>query len=264
MYDQFSSAYDHFVNWTSRLNYELPFIESFLNRLQTQPGRPGRVLDAACGTGWHVIALAKRGWQTTGADYSAGMIEQARLNAKKENLEIPFIQAGFGELAPRLQSIDQTGQPRSFDALLCLGNSLPHLLDSAALQAALFDFAACLSPGGQLFIQNRNFDLVMQNRQRWMEPQSHQTEDSEWLFLRFYDFIPNDLINFHVISLQRRPNEPWHQTIHTTQLRPLLSRELSAALQTAGFDQIELYGDMQGAAFDPSTSGNLIVTARLR
>ncbi|MBP1694600.1 MAG: hypothetical protein H6Q37_2483, partial [Chloroflexi bacterium] len=30
MYDSFSSDYDRFVNWSSRLNFELPFIEECL------------------------------------------------------------------------------------------------------------------------------------------------------------------------------------------------------------------------------------------
>ena len=263
MYDNFSQTYDHFVNWKSRLNYELPFIEATLNRLNISPSRPGRILDTACGTGWHAIALAQRGWATTGTDFASGMIEQAEKNALQEQVEVPFLQAGFGEIKPGLTSLYQPGEPPGFDAVLCLGNSLPHLLNTASLQVALNDFAACLRPGGLVFIQNRNFDLVMQNRQRWMEPQSQQTEDQEWLFLRFYDFLPDGLINFHVISLTRKKSSPWQMEIHTTQLHPLLQKELSHLLQVAGFEQIELYGDMQGAPFNPGHSGNLIAVAHL-
>lgn len=264
MYDTFSQAYDRFVNWPSRLAYEMPLIKATLSRLELPAGRTGRVLDTACGTGWHAITLAQNGWQVVGTDYSAGMVEQAQRNALIAQVEVQFLQAAFGELAGLFQGIHTPGKPASFDAVLCLGNSLPHLLDRAGLQAALEDFAACLAPGGLVFIQNRNFDQVMQARERWMEPQSHQTADGEWLFLRFYDFLPDGLIDFHVISLQRTAADPWRQEIHTTRLRPLLQAELTLGLQRAGFEEIRLYGDMQAAAFDLQHSPNLIAVARLR
>ena len=261
MYDAFSESYDLFVNWPNRLNYELPFIEKKLNQLEIRPGRPGQVLDAACGTGRHAIALAQRGWQVTGSDFSIGMVAQAQRSAQHTNAGVQFFQAGFGEISSKSKSILSPSQDTAFDAVLCLGNSLPHLLDAPSLQAALVDFAACLAPGGLVFLQNRNFDLVMQEQQRWMEPQSQIDGNEEWLFLRFYDFLPNGLINFNILSLQRSTNTSWQQQVHTTQLRPLLQAELTAALKTAGFKQITLYGDMQGSPYNPEHSGNLIATA---
>ncbi len=81
MYNSLSSDYDRFVNWSSRLAFELPFIESQLAYLPKSPGQPLRILDAATGTGMHVLELAHRGYIADGADLSQGMIEQARRNA---------------------------------------------------------------------------------------------------------------------------------------------------------------------------------------
>jgi len=261
MYDAFSQSYDFFVDWSSRLNYELPFLELSLHRLAAPESRPARVLDAACGTGWHAITLAQRGWQVTGTDYSSGMVEHARRNALQAKASVKFFQAGFGELASKLETTSERHQENAFDAVLCLGNSLPHALDAPALQAALADFANCLAPGGLVFIQNRNFDLVMQQRQRWMEPQSQHSADDEHLFIRFYDFRPDGLIDFNILDLQRLGSSPWQQQIHTTRLKPLLQTELADGLVQAGFEQIEWYGDMQGNPFDPQRSGNLIAAA---
>ena len=77
MYDQFSSDYDRFVNWPNRLVVEMPFIERQLQAIALEAAGPARVLDAACGTGVHAIALAQRGYRVAGADLSAGMIERA-------------------------------------------------------------------------------------------------------------------------------------------------------------------------------------------
>ena len=258
MYEDFSADYDRFVDWPSRLAMELPFIERQLQAVK-EGDHPVRVLDAACGTGMHAIALAQRGHVAAGADLSAAMIERARQNAAvvgARHRRAPTFEAtGFGTLAQIFGS-------HSFDALLCLGNSLPHLLNEADLARALADFAATLRPGGLLLIQQRNFDAVLSRKERWMEPNSHREGDSEWLFLRFYDFEPDGLIAFHVVTLHRQGAEPWRQKEAVTMLRPIPKEELAVALSTAGFSRIKYYGDMTGAAFDPQISGNLVVTAQ--
>jgi len=249
LYDPFSADYDRFVNWEGRLAYELPFIEQQLTASGAQ-----RVLDTACGTGMHAIALAQRGYDVTGADLSVGMIERARENAAAIGSEARFVAAGFGELANEVRD--------GFDALLCLGNSLPHVLTADALHATLTDFAAVLRPGGLLLIQNRNFDAIMRDRVRWMGPQPHHEGDREWLFIRFYDFNSDGALTFNILTLRRDGASEWTQQIEATKLRPLLHAELSSAIAAAGFGGLACYGDMTGAPFDPGSSGNLIVTAR--
>lgn len=250
LYDLFSAYYDRFVNWKERLAYELPFIEQQLTASGARC-----VLDTACGTGKHAIALAQRGYDVTGADLSVGMVERARENSAAVGCDVRFVVAGFGELEVKLGN--------GFDALLCLGNSLPHVLTADALHATLTDFAAVLRPGGLLFIQNRNFDAIMRDRVRWMGPQSHHQGDREWLFVRFYDFNPYATLTFNVVTLRRDEAGEWTQRVEATTLRPLPHAELSSAITAAGFGDAACYGDMTGALFDPETSGNLIVTAKI-
>ncbi|MDH7486395.1 MAG: class I SAM-dependent methyltransferase [Anaerolineae bacterium] len=281
MYDEFSADYDRFVNWPARLAVEMPFIEA---QLQSVGAR--RVLDAACGTGMHAIELAKRGYESMGADVSAPMIERARANARAAGVATPFLVAGFGEL------LEKTGG--QFDALLCLGNSLPHLLTPAELHTALQDFAACLRSGGLLLIQNRNFDAVLAYQERWMAPQAHREGDTEWLFLRFYDFQPQRIqdcsgrtaksgpkavdlavhgehfgstesdgrLTFNLVTLRRQGGGDWEQRLSATPLWPQRQEELSAALAAAGFGDITCYGHMSGTPFDAQSSSNLVATAR--
>jgi SAM-dependent methyltransferase len=253
LYDAFSDDYDRFVDWRGRLAHELPFIRA---QLATVGAR--RVLDAACGTGRHTLALAAHGYEATGADISAGMVQRARENAAAAGSDVQFVLAGFGELAARAG--------RDFDALLCLGNSLPHALTAEALVAALEDFAAALRPGGLLMIQNRNFDAVMQRRNRWMEPQVYREAGREWVFVRFYDFNPDGTITFNVLTLRRdaEAGGDWSQQAESTRLRPLLRDALTARIKAAGFEDITAYGDMTGAPFDAGASGNLVITAKAR
>jgi SAM-dependent methyltransferase len=182
------------------------------------------------------------------------MIKKARANAAAAGQNVRLEAVGFGGLAPVFGE-------SSFDALLCLGNSLPHLLTPAVLRSALLDFARCLRPGGLLLIQNRNFDAVMSTRQRWMEPQTFRDNEHEWVFMRFYDFEPDSTIRFNMVTLKRPLGGEWSSETVSTHLAPQLLADLNKELLEIGFTNVWAYGSMTGEPFEPHSSGNLVLTA---
>jgi SAM-dependent methyltransferase len=226
----------------------MPFLKKQLAAIEAR-----RVLDVACGTGQHAIALAQQGYDVVGADLSAAMVARARENAAAAGVDVQFVTAGFGQLAGRVGD--------AFDALLCLGNSLPHVKGPQALRAALADFAQVLRPGGLGLVQIRNFNRVMAQQERWMQPLSHQEGDREWVFLRFYDFLPDGKLAFHVVALEREKDAPWQSRVRSTVLYPILYDELVAALEETGFSEFDGWGNVDGSDFAADASPNLIVTA---
>jgi 2-polyprenyl-3-methyl-5-hydroxy-6-metoxy-1,4-benzoquinol methylase len=160
LYHDFSLDYDRFVDWPQRLAQELPFFLRLFSENEVK-----RVLDAACGTGHHALALARLGYEVVGADLSEAMIGRAQANAAQVGVKVPFIQAGFGEFREKVGD--------GFQAVICLGNSLPHLLSEAALRAALLDMRQILKPKGLLIVQNRNYDRVWGRRERFMPLVAH-------------------------------------------------------------------------------------------
>jgi glycine/sarcosine N-methyltransferase len=261
-YDTFSGDYDRFVGWPGRLAIEMPFIEQQIHSVADSQGSIPWVLDAACGTGMHAIALAKLGWTAAGADLSAGMIARARDNAAHAGVKVRFEAVGFGELARTFITPDlaRLTKAPAYDAVLCLGKSLPHVLTSRELAVTLDDFATCLRSGGLLLVQNRNFEAVFSHHERWMEPQAFQEGDKEWLFLRFYDFDPDGLLTFNILTLKRENRAAWTQQVTTTHLQPLRQVDLMGPLSEAGFIDVKWYGNMAGAVFDPESSSNLVFT----
>jgi len=247
LYDAFGEDYDRFVDWQARLAFEMPFFRSLFQRRGVQ-----RVLDVACGTGHHAIAFAQEGYRAEGADLSEAMIARARANAAAKSLSVPFHQLGFGELSAALEG--------PYDALTCLGNSLPHLLSEEELAQALADMAALLRPGGVLVIQNRNFDRVLAQKERFIPPQVHRAGEEEWIFFRFYDFAGVRL-RFNVLWLYRRGNAPWQTRLEATWLRAWQRRELANFLQEAGLRPMAFYGSYREEPFAPQKSGDLIIVA---
>ncbi|MBU1748701.1 MAG: methyltransferase domain-containing protein [Chloroflexi bacterium] len=255
LYDTLSAHYDRFVNWEARLAHELPFL---LAVLELERAGAARVLDVACGTGQHAIALAQRGYQVTGTDLSAPMIEQARRNATAVDAPVRFLVAGFGEQA----QVAGTG----YDAVLCLGNGLPHVLTADDLRATLADFAAVLPspawvgrPGGVLVLQVRNYARIMACRERFIGPQGDEGQS----FVRFHDFdAPGPgLITFNMVVLTRR-DDGWDQRVESTVLRPVFRDELAGLLAEAGFSDAAFYGGLDGSTWDPAASEDLVVVAR--
>ena len=251
-YDGLGDDYDRMVSWEGRLARE----EEFFRR--AFEGRGVRsVLDAACGTGMHAIAFARGGLRSAGADLSPVMIARARGNAAAAGVEVDFQVAAFGELARRFTP--------PFDAVTCIGNSLPHIVDDVSLAACFADFASLLRPGGLLVIQNRNYDRLLRERQRFMPVAARADGEGETLFLRITDYprpgdASDESIDFTIITLKHRGGA-WDQSVQTTPLRALRRATLERALAAAGFSSVRVYGSYRMTPYDAPDAGDLVALA---
>lgn len=255
MYSHLAPIYNYFVDFKARLAFEMPFILKTLESLGKDPGQT-RVLDTACGTGQHAIAISQAGYDVSGSDLFPEMVSIAKINADLALQKISFKALGLG--------YNQAGfsDEPPFDAALCLGNSLPHVESQSALQEALADFYALLNPGGLLLLQMRNFDLIVEEKRRWMSPQAHQSKDEEYIFFRFYDFLEDGKIDFNMLTLKKNNDQPWQTTMTSTKLFPILSTNLKTTLLELGFKSVDLFGSLDGREYQPLISDDLIVIAR--
>ncbi|MHA2222961.1 MAG: class I SAM-dependent DNA methyltransferase [Candidatus Thorarchaeota archaeon] len=115
-FDKVALAYDDAIDWKSRLAREMPFI---ISRLGSPKGK--RILDLACGTGRHTVALSQEGAEAVGIDNSKVMLMRAKSHASSHKVSPKFL---LGEMTD-FQSI----VVEQYDLVICLGNSLA-LLDS--------------------------------------------------------------------------------------------------------------------------------------
>jgi SAM-dependent methyltransferase len=263
-YDALAPMFDVMTDWNARLGLEGPFLQAMLEEAGARS-----VLDAACGSGGHALALARWGYAVAGADVSPVMVDMARRKAAESGLDIPFAVtdlAGLSDLAAGRTGDDSAlGVARlaPYDAVLCLGNSLPHLLTQADLIAALRGMAAVLRPGGLLILQNLNYDLRWQKQPRWFAAQGGTLDGHEVLVWRFADYDPlTGRIAFH-IALFSKTGGDWQVDVHTTPHRPLFQSDLAAALAEAGFVAPRFYGRMSLPLepFAPDASPDLVAVA---
>ena len=247
-YNRLARVFDVMTDWEKRLALEMPFLQRTLDQNGARS-----VLDTACGTGWHTIALAQRGYRAAGCDASPVMIEMARENAAKAKTGARFEVADFSQL-------DKFSE--TFDAVLCLGNSLPHLLSREALGKALRQMRKKLRRDGLLILHNLNYDMRMVKKPRFFSANGNE----EALVWRFADYGP-EFITFHTALFERksegenREKTSWSAQVNSTLQRPLLEKDLDEALARAGFKEIRHFGGLDGSGFDREKSGDLVIVA---
>jgi SAM-dependent methyltransferase len=226
-------------------------------------------LDVACGSGHHAIALAREGYIVSGADLSAEMIAQAKLNVGRVEASVRFEQAGFADLNAHFAS-------EAFDAVLCLGNSLPHVLAEADQLAALRGMRERLRSGGALVLQNLNYDWRWKIRPRFFALNSVTLDERPVLIWRMADYhdpgtrVPGlsepcpepGLITFHIATLEQDATGKWQASVKSTLQRPLFASDLTHWLKQAGFKDVTLFGGMNDNPFHPDSSPDLVIVGK--
>lgn len=241
-YRDLADNYDDMTRFQDRMESERDVMARWIGRYHIDSA-----IDAACGTGLHTIVLAQLGVTVIGADISSDMLARARQNAAVAGVSPDWIEASLDRIADAV-----TGR---YDAIFCLGNSIPHLLTSGALSSALGGFYKLLKPNGIAVIQLLNYERVLSRKERIVG--IHRQGSRE--FVRFYDF-EKDRIRFNVLTVDWQGEKASHKLI-STELYPYRSEELLRAFQEAGFADVKLMGDMQFGEFRSADLPNLVLVA---
>jgi SAM-dependent methyltransferase len=210
-------------------------------------GSARRVLELACGTGAHAAFLAgsaKR--KVVACDLSRSMIAQAKGKHTHRGL--------------RFAVADMRQPPAGpFDRAMILGNSLNLLPDRAAVAVCLAAVRAVLAPGGSFLLQVINPDNE-RHRQPRLTVRSGAVEGRELAAVK--SLSPHG--DRHLLSLSsftHGANGVWESASETSVLLDLRHDELDLLLAEAGFPTRRWRGGMDGSAFDPVASPDLVVEA---
>ncbi|UCD57504.1 MAG: class I SAM-dependent methyltransferase [Candidatus Hydrogenedentota bacterium] len=248
-YDELADGYELMIDWDARLKREAPFFRKLFAEHRVK-----KVLDCACGTGRHALEFARWGKEVFACDISPQMLRLAERNASAARVNVDFFKAGMTEVAKR-------AGPERFDAVVCLGNSLPHLLTQRELDRSMRSIKNALAPGGIFVAQIRNYERILRENLRFMPPTSAESEDGETIFFRMLDIHGPRAVDFHIIRFLRERDQ-WRYRIQTTRLRPIVKKHMDAALKRAGFQRIRYYADYSFTPFASSKTLDLIVVAR--
>lgn len=255
-YDELSEDYADMIDFHTRIESEKKIFEKIISDYNIK-----RCLDAGCGAGIHSIILSKLGVDVVGIDISQAMIEKARELAQTFNSSAKFDVLDFSQIKERYKE--------EFDLVLCIGNTLVHLLSEKDLLIALRNFYNALKKDGILIVQILNYDKIMGNEERIINVR----ETPAKIFVRFYDFEPTiigspslrvfeirkDFLKFNVLVVDKTKN--YSHKLITTRIKPIKSEELCKKIKMVGFKKFDLYGNLEGEEFDPKNSKNIVLFA---
>jgi 2-polyprenyl-3-methyl-5-hydroxy-6-metoxy-1,4-benzoquinol methylase len=242
-YDSLAGEYDTMTEFEKRFILEKPYYNLLVGRFKVK-----KALDAGCGTGFHSLLLSKLGVDVTAIDISKGMLHILNEHSRTLHLKVKALRHSVLKLPLSFHG--------SFDAVFCLGNTLPHLLQPEDIQTSFANFAAALKPKGGVIIQILNYTRILATKK---EVQSTK-RIGNISFIRSYQY-EKDRIFFTIEKIEEKNGLP-DRSIQTVELRPIMLDEITARLVAAGFEEIKVFGSMKLQQFDPELSTDLVVHAR--
>ncbi len=242
-YDDLAEHYDMMTGRQNGVQRVRRPLEAFVSKTGIRSA-----VDTGCGTGWHAVALAQMGLRTAGIDLSPEMIDRARKLAAITGVDVRW---HVGDLT---QIHDLVGS--GWDAVFCLGNTLPHLLKVAEVRRFARSASRTLNSGGFLAIQCLNYDLLRSRDERVVAITRHNQHE----FIRFNDYL-NRRVRFNLLRIEWTARGPRHKLSHTL-LRPWTAQDLAHVLRGTGFQDIRVYSDLKLSPFDPSASRSFVLVAQ--
>ncbi len=248
-FEDLALVYDKAIDWEQRLRRELPFL------LKLVAGKENaRILDLACGSGRHAVALAKQGFKVVGLDTSASMIKTARQLAQTEKASIDFF---VDDMTTAEESL--VGK---FDLITCLGNSLALLPDLEALEKTIIGSYSLLRDSGVLVTQTLNFKEIRKSRFRFFPLKGGYTRNgSEVVFTRFFESFENKDKAILVLASFLKQADKWVSHISRQQVLQLEKPILENVFRKAGFSEINFYSGYDHQSFLPEASRSLVLVA---
>lgn len=224
-YEAMAPVYDDF---TAHHDYE-SWLADLLKALELHGLQGKRLLDVGCGTGKSFMPMLPRGWEVTGCDISAAMLELARAKA--------------GE-AVRLEVADMLELPRfgEFDLVWALDDAVNYLLSPEELEQALAGMRANLAPSG-LLLFDVNELLAYRTFFAGTEVVERGGRRLVWNGLAAPDVAPGSICESRLEVL---PDDSGAGSggapILTHRQRHFPEAEVLAALKRAGLECLDVYG----------------------
>lgn len=236
------------------------------------------VLDVACGTGAYTREIVRWGLRGAGTDLDESMIARARELASAEGVAAEF---AVGDMR------DLNAYRGRFDAVICLGNSLPHLLTADDILRALQEMASATGERGLLIVQTVNYDRILKRRPS--ELPEIRDDQHGIIFRRFYEYSPPParggrdlssasegyallseregaagpgLITFRAVLQVPDERGGVREYTNNVPLRPILKSELTEWLGVVGFENPEFFGGFDSSPHSEESQATVAVARK--
>ena len=231
---------------------KLNFIESSVKWIVSQFNVTENtdIIDFGCGPGLYSTRLAQFGANVTGLDFSKNSIQYARKTAQDLNLSIDYINQNYLSFLT----------DKKFDLILMI------MCDFCALsfeqrKMLIEKFYSILKPGGSVLLDVYSTN-AFDKRQESATYELNQL-DNFWSADKYYAFVntfiyPDEKVTLdkYTIIEAKRTRTIFNWLQHFT------TDTLQAEFTSAGFDITNLYADVAGSQFIPTTDEFAIIAKK--
>lgn len=243
IFHDITDVYEAMIDWRKRLANEGPFYRRLFDRVGVH-----HVLDVACGTGRHAALFQSWGLHVEGADISANMIERSRTTFS-ERPNIHWVVRGF----------DQPIEPKeSFDAAICVGNSLALASDISTVQRAAQVMLAAVRRGGVAVLHVLNLWRLPDGPCSWQKCKRATLERGDVLITKGVHRAGSvGYVNLIIASLDA-------STQMQSECVPFLgieAHQLEEIVKKAGASVVQSFGNYQEDPYVRDSSVDLILVA---
>ncbi|MEN6462129.1 MAG: class I SAM-dependent methyltransferase [Syntrophomonas sp.] len=241
-YAEWAKSYDSFGSITDIYESEKVFLKRIFDKYKIKSA-----LDCACGTGPHLALLSKRGIKVCGSDYSEAMLNVCNKNLSKSGIKVTTKRADFRYL--------EKVWNEKFDAVLCMGQSIAHLLTKEDLITAFKSMLNRLNDSGILIMTQGTTHLTLQDGFRF----DLVVNNKNFSRILVRD-IENGFQTFNYLEVYHS-NKRDKMITHSIRQKIILDDEYRLFLYNAGFSTVYIYGGFDMALYDKEKSWRLIVVA---
>lgn len=227
-YDDLASVYHLlFEDWEQTITEQA----ECLSRLLPPPNEAGPILDCACGIGTQALGLAALKYDISGSDLSPLAVRRARSEALARGYEVNFRSDDMRQLS--------AAPSKHYGAILCMGNSIPHLESEIEIRQAIENMNKKLTDGGLVMFSIRDYDTALDKRQTSTKPSFFSDGANRRILHHVWDWVDDRSYRFHVYLTLKNDSE-WRVLHFVGHYRALRAQELVSLLDQSGFKKIEV------------------------
>ncbi len=238
-FDSVSDFFDDMTNASIVISRRKVLLKNLI------PENSKTAVDLGCGTGADSISLGLNNLDVTGFDISEKMIEKAKINSRKFNLNSKFLNYSLDKIPGKFDN--------KFDVAVSLGNSLALVVEKK-LCKTIKRIYTILKPKGVFIFQILNYTAIKKENNRIV----NISQTTQNVYVRFYDLFEMPL-NFNILKFDK--SNPKDFELLTTKLFPYDKEILVSVLKKTGFKRIKAYSSLKRDNFYKNSSKDLVVVA---
>ena len=212
------------------------------------------LLDVSIGTGSMTLPISELGIAISGSDLSQNMLDRCRKKCEVRNIPATLVCSDFRTVSEKFGE--------QFDCVASTGNSLGYVSNEDVLKT-LEQMDALVKPGGYLYLDLRNWDMILEKKPRYYLYNPSFIGDTRVNLMQFWDYLPDGTVDFNLLYTFEQNNRIIQKEHFVEHYIPIPRQLIVDKLQSLGYQDPEtMLMPAHFGSFDPVTSEWYCIIAR--